>query len=219
MELVTDVAKNKIVEYLTSVISERLRSGQSVLWLVPGGSAMTVAVKVSQNLQEEDTSRLFIGLTDERFGELNHSEENWIQLKELGFSLRPGQGYRVLCGVDSSETTSRYNDKLAELLHEYDFKIGLFGVGADGHTAGIKPGSIAVESDNFVESFVGDDFERITMTAKAVKLLDEVVVFAYGSEKHDTLREILKEDVPFSAQPAQVLKKVDKSTLFSDLTL
>lgn len=217
MELVTDIAKNQSADYLVSTIASQLQQGKSVLWLVPGGSAMTVAAKVSQNLGTIDTSKLYVTLTDERYGEQGHSEENWIQLENLGFSLGLAQGYRVLTGEDVGSTTKKYNDKLVNLFDICDFKIGFFGIGADGHTAGIKPGSVAVESDNYAESFVGDDFERITMTTRAVGLLDEVVAFAYGDEKHQALERLLTEEVTLSKQPAQILKKVKKSTLFSDL--
>lgn len=218
MRLVSDSSKTQIIDYLEEVISSQLQMGKSVLWLVPGGSAMSVPSQVSKRLQSTDTSQLFVTLTDERYGQVGHQDENWLQLSDLGFVLGNGGGYRVLTGDDIQLTTEKYYLKLADLFGQYDFKIGMFGIGADGHTAGIKPGSVAVDSQNFAESFSGDDFQRITMTPKAVRLLDEVVAFAYGDDKHLTLKQILTTDLPLIDQPAQVLKTVDRSTLFSDMT-
>lgn len=217
MNLVYDPTDEVIVNYITMVLSERLRIGESVLWLVPGGSAMKVATAVLGRLEDEDTSRLCITLTDERFGRPGHDDENWSQLARMGFAVTSINAYRVLRGEDGETTARDFSEKLEELFATYEFKFGLFGVGADGHTAGIKPHSPAVASEALAVVFAGEDFERVTMTAQAVRRLDEVVVYAHGAEKHDTLRQLLSEDIDLEEQPAQVLKEVKKATIFSDL--
>ncbi|MGO3701999.1 MAG: 6-phosphogluconolactonase [Candidatus Saccharimonadales bacterium] len=217
MNLVTDPTGEKIVTYVASVLTEKLEAGESVLWLVPGGSAMASASRVLENLEDVDTSRLCITLTDERYGAPGHDDENWSQLARLGFVLNSINAYRVLRGEDAETTAADFSHKLEELFETYQYKIGLFGIGADGHTAGIKPHTIAVTSSDLAASFKGEDFERITMTAEAVRRLDEVVAYAHGDEKHQTLRGLLEETVPLTDRPAQVLKEVNKATLFSDL--
>lgn len=218
MNLVTDSTKKTIVEYLTMVLSERLRIGESVLWLVPGGSAMKVATEVLTRLEDEDTSRLCITLTDERYGRPGHEDENWSQLAQLGFAVSSINAYRVLRGEDAETTARDFSEKLRELFATYEYKIGLFGIGSDGHTAGIKPHSVAVHSTELAAYFAGDDHERVTMTPEAICQLDEVVVYAYGDDKHETLRQVIGDELPLEDQPAQVLKSVKKATLFSDLS-
>lgn len=219
MNLVTDPTGKKVVAYITKVIAGKLQAGESVLWLVPGGSAMTSASRVLEKLEDIDTSRLCITLTDERYGMPGHADENWTQLAHLGFELNSINAYRVLRGEDVETTTADFSSKLEELFETYQYKIGLFGIGADGHTAGIKPHTIAVSSSDLATNFKGEDFERITITAEAVRRLDEVVAYAYGVEKHATLQELIRENVPIEVQPAQVLKEVVHATLFSDLTI
>lgn len=217
MNLVTDPTGETIVTYLTTVLKERLQIGESVLWLVPGGSAMATASRVLEQLEDVDTSRLCITLTDERYGAPGHDDENWSQLARLGFVLNSVNAYRVLRGEDAETTAVDFSNKLEELFTTYQYKIGLFGIGADGHTAGIKPHSPAVSSSELAVCFTGEDFERVTMTVEAIRRLDEVVAYAHGEEKHDTLREILHEERSVEEQPAQALKEVEQSTLFSDL--
>ena len=218
MNLVTDPSGAQIVTYVTSVLTEKLEAGASVLWLVPGGSAMASASRVLENLEDVDTSRLCITLTDERFGAPGHEDENWSQLARLGFVLHSINAYRVLRGEDAETTAADFSAKLEELFETYDYKLGMFGVGADGHTAGIKPHTVAVTSGELAVSFKGEDFERITMTPEAVLRLDEAVVYAYGDEKHATLQQILHETIRLEDQPAQIFKELPKATLFSDLT-
>lgn len=216
MKLVTDPTDNKIVEYMTTTISDKLRSDETVLWLVPGGSAMNVAVKVLTNLEDEDTSLLCITLTDERFGRPGHDDENWVQLEKLGFNTRSINAYRVLRGEDSETTAIEFSNKLEQMYASFDYKIGLFGMGADGHTAGIKPESPAVSSGMLAASYVGDDFERVTMTPYAISQLDEVVLYAHGPDKFEQIRHLLETNQDIEDQPAQVLKQVKTATIFTD---
>ena len=90
------------------------------------------------------------------------------------------------------------------------------GIGADGHTAGIKPHTVAVTSDEYAAQFEGEDFARVTMTPIAIAELDEVVAYAHGADKYPVLRQLLHEEVALLDQPAQALKTVPRSTLFSD---
>lgn len=216
MKLVTEQDDLPIVEYLTSTLVAHLTADESVLWLVPGGSAMKVATKVLANLEDTDTSRLCITLTDERYGRPNHPDENWVQLEQLGFNVSTINAYRVLRGEDAEATAQDFADKLGRLFATYDYKIGLFGIGADGHTAGIKPHTVAVTSEELAAQFVGSDFARVTMTPRAIAELDEVVAYAHGADKYPVLAQLLHEDVALLDQPAQALKTVPRSTLFSD---
>lgn len=216
MELVTDPHDTHIVQYLTSVISTKLNEGETVLWLVPGGSAMKVAVSVLAKLEEEDTSNLCITLTDERYGRPDHPDENWVQLSMLGFDVRTINAYRILRGEDIETTAIDFSEKLERLFSTFSYKIGLFGMGTDGHTAGIKPGSVATTSEALADQFEGDDFSRVTLTANAISYLNEVVLYVHGAEKFEQMKILLNSDTDIVAQPAQALKQAGKLTIFSD---
>lgn len=219
INLIEDFDGNVAAEDITKSIEEKLEEGRSVLFLIPGGSSMKVAVRVIENLHRVDTSKLFITLTDERYGRPGHPDENWSQLTNLGMTLGAIDYYRVLRGESPEDTASEFGARLEQLLDEYDYKIGLFGVGVDGHTAGIKPGSVAVESERYAEYFRGDDFERITMTPKAIAKLNEVNIFAQGEEKRDVLWQVANEDVDIKSQPAQALKTAKKLNIYTDLEI
>ena len=89
-------------------------------------------------------------------------------------------------------------------------------MGTDGHTAGLKPDTSAVDATGWASAFTGNDFERITMTFDAIKQLDEVVLQAMGADKTAILDSLLHEDLSIKTQPAQVLKSVAQSTIFTD---
>lgn len=212
---VTDI--EPVAAYLTEVISTHLDAGERVLWLVSGGSGVQVGIRAAQLLAGHDLSKLSVTLTDERYGPVGHPDENWQQLLMGGFVLPGADLYRPLIGQDRDATTQAFGKWLDEQFMRADYRIGLFGIGTDGHTAGIKPDSPAQVATTTAAEFTGEDFERITMTFPVIERLNEVVLQAFGGEKSTVLGQLLHENLPLDQQPAQVLKRVAQCTLFTDV--
>ncbi len=203
-----------VITYLTDLLISKLADG-SVLWLVPGGSAIMVAVAVAQNLAAADLSRLTVTLTDERYGPVGHADSNWQQLTAAGFKLSGAQVVPILHGHDIDQTTTEFAQHLQEYSQGATYCVGLLGIGSDGHTAGILPDSPATTSANLASSYQGSDFKRITITPPALAALNEVVVYARGEAKKQALLN-LQTDLPVAQQPAHALKQVAKLTIFND---
>lgn len=203
-----------IVEYITRLLTEKLSSDQTILWLISGGSAIEVEAEISGKLQEVDTSNLVVALMDERYGDVGHKDENWQKLLNAGFSLPQASTYRTIIGAGRQETARQFDTFLQDSLRAADYTIGLFGIGTDGHTAGIKPNSPGINDSELVVEYVGDDFERVTITTEAIKKLDEAVLYVRGHEKDAQIEKLLHEDIDVYEQPAQILKAVPKSSLF-----
>jgi 6-phosphogluconolactonase/glucosamine-6-phosphate isomerase/deaminase len=201
--------------YLADTIGEKLRNGQRVLWLVPGGSAIAVAAEASRHLQGSPLENLTVTLTDERYGDVGHTDSNWPQLLAAGFELPGAQLLPVLHGKDMAATVQQFAATLKEALANADYRIGLFGIGNDGHAAGILPHSSAVDEIRFAHGYDGGTFKRITMTRPAITQLDEAVIYAIGKDKWPVL-DRLETDVAIDDQPAQIVKQVPKVTIFND---
>jgi 6-phosphogluconolactonase/glucosamine-6-phosphate isomerase/deaminase len=186
------------------------------LWVVSGGSNINVAVDVSKNLKNNDLMNLTVILSDERFGQVGHGDSNWAQLLRAGFKLPSSNTIEVLGGLSRPKTIEAYKLNLQNAIQRSDYAIGLFGIGVDGHTAGILPGSIAARRDCFCAAYDAAPYFRITMGPAAILMLNEVVVYAMGRSKTKALK-ILETEIPIAIQPAQILKKVSKLTIFSDI--
>jgi 6-phosphogluconolactonase/glucosamine-6-phosphate isomerase/deaminase len=204
-----------VTKYLAETISSHLAAGETVLWILSGGSGGKVCIEVSKRLTGPLT-KLVTTLSDERYVAVGDQDENWQQLIDGGFSVPGALTYRPLQGKDRAETAADLGVWMQQQFPLADFKIGIFGMGTDGHTAGIKPGTSAVEALGWATDFSGTDFERITMTFDAIKQLDEVVIQAMGADKTAVLDAFINQDIPIALQPVQVLKLIDKSTLFTD---
>lgn len=220
MKYVPISSSEPVVQYITETLAKRLDSGSKIVWLLPGGSAVRLAVEISRNLAQRgtDLTNLMVTLTDERYGAPGHVDENWSQLETAGFSLPGAITYRVLqSGLTRGETTVKFGEKLQEFMDTADYRLGFFGIGSDGHTAGIKPGAFDMNQQAYVASFVGEDFERVTIIPYGIARLDEAVAYAMGSAKAETISRLVNDDVPLAEQPAQALKRVPEFTLFTDV--
>ena len=207
---------DEVANLVASSVLRNLQQGKPVLLFVTGGSSILVGVRVAELLQGKDLENLTVTLTDERYGEFGHSDSNWQQLIGKGFSLPSAKLVPVLAGENEAMTVEKFNTILEEELAKDSYKLGLFGIGLDGHTAGILPESPALNSTDFACYYASEKFKRITITEKVIERLDEGVVVTKGEEKLKVL-EIMASEIDKNIQPAQMLKKIPLLTIFNDV--
>ena len=205
---------------LTSKLKGSLNLGPT-LWLVPGGSNIPLVVSVMASLSVELTDNLIVGLTDERFGPYGHPDSNWVQLKNAGFDPKRARILEILKegeGSDLSSVIARYNSELDTVLDEVTATIGLFGMGTDGHIAGILPNSPAVNEASYstVIGYSGTPYSRITISFSAIRRLNSAFLIAMGETKRSQLERLINQDAPLEEQPAQIIKQVSEAYLYND---
>lgn len=204
------------IAWLAEHLRTKLDAG-SVLWLLSGGSAIDIAVAVAAQLATHpDRNRLTVSLVDERFGEPGHADSNWQQLLERGFSIPGATLVPILQGEDLTTTAETFAATFARLRHETDHTIGLFGMGTDGHTAGILPYSSAVEATGLIYAYDWPPYQRITLTTQAIRELHEGVLYAAGSDKWPQLQRLFELTLPIPEQPVQILKSLPNFTVLTD---
>ncbi len=186
----------------------------SVLLLVSGGSNIDVAVTVRNSIKL--TNHVTVGLIDERYGPPGHADSNWTQLLDAGFDTRHVHLLPVM--IDDrpiADAALNYRERLEDAMSKHDTVIGIFGIGADGHTAGILPNSPALESHEIVTYFNGPDFQRITITPAVMPLFNAAYLVSYSASKHEQIKRLHDTLTP-AEQPAQVLKQIPNVVVFTD---
>ncbi len=204
------------IDFTAKRLTKLLQSGKKVLWLLSGGSGGLVCAEVSKRLRAVDKSNLYVTLTDERYGEVNHKDENMRILYDHGFSLPGATVYRPLSGESLSDTVSSFGNWLKGVDQKVDYVFAVLGIGEDGHTAGIKPHSPAVESSRLVEGYQGDDFKRITITPRYLRGVNEAVVQAFGESKHIVIQHLLFDNGKIEDFPMYLIRDIAKVNVFSD---
>jgi 6-phosphogluconolactonase/glucosamine-6-phosphate isomerase/deaminase len=201
--------------HLATAITKHLNNGERVLWLLSGGSGAAIAVATSQRLVGVDLRNLSITMTDERYGPVDHADENWQQIINAGFVVPGATLYRPLIGQSVADTVRCWDTWLTATLADADFSIGVFGIGSDGHTAGIKPHSSATTASGTIAAFSGDDFERLTITFPVIQRLDEIVIQASGDDKAVIINKLVTGHSALGDMPAQILTTAPASTLYT----
>jgi 6-phosphogluconolactonase len=158
--------------------------------------------------QKVPWSQLEIYFADERAVPIGDPESNYRLVKETLLRLHPevlGQVYRMPADApDRDQAAKRYARRLPDPLD----LLGL-GMGPDGHTASLFPGSAAL--DEKVERVVAvrapkPPAERMTITPAVIERARAIVVIVSGSEKAPMLARALTGDPDPKSVPAQLLR-------------
>lgn len=206
------------IQSLTTRLTDCLNSNNNkkVLWIVSGGSNINITVEVIKNIKDELTSNLIIILGDERYGPLNHRSSNAKQLYDAGFKSKQANFIPVLYdNLNLDETIKRYEMNLRESFLQADTVIGQFGIGQDGHLAGILPHSSATSSNKLIASYQTNDYRRLTIASQAFKKIKVAYTFALGSDKEKTIDQLHDLLLPFNDQPAQILKALPEAYIYN----
>ncbi len=164
---------------------------------------------------------------DERFGKPYHNNSNEKLLKKAGVKKFCDKNhvpfYKYLCGKDFLKTGEIYEKKMQDLFEKFPNRVGLMGVGANLHTAGIFPYSQATKVRDFVVAEEVDDKfkKRLTLTISALSDFTNFVVLMFGEEKKEAL-EIMIEAAENDMQryPAILYRKFPvKTYVISDIEI
>lgn len=215
MEIVK-IEPSEAAGILARALKEALEQHDIVTWFLPGGSNIKTSIEAMDLLPDELTERLYLSQTDERFGPLGHKDSNWQQLEDLGFKVKKAKTAMFLQDQTSSlgDVTANAGDIIQNLILK-SYTIGQFGIGPDGHIAGIKPGSPASVATGLTSGYPWEDFTRVTMTFAAIRQLNQVLAFAFGEPKAHTLSALRDESHQLINQPAAILKSA-RATLYND---
>ncbi len=216
-------------------VIDRLRKHRPVLLLVSGGSTAGIAIAAIRRVCDLSAARgsdprdlLSVSLIDERFGPVGHKHSNWQQLLDGGLPVESIRAMPLLLeSRDDDEAfhsaVRRFDDFLSDAARRQArgelLITGLLGIGADGHTAGILPGSPACfefgADAPLAMGYRSDMHTRITITPAFFQYFDRAIAYAAGAEKRKALAGLLQAR-PVCEHPAQLLKRAHESLVFCD---
>jgi 6-phosphogluconolactonase len=151
-------------------------------------------------------------------------DERWVPLTDEQSNARmafdallnkvpvPKEQIFPMWGESEPDAFARHYE---ELLHkqlgpgEPAFDLVLLGMGEDGHTASLFPGTdVLHEKERLVEAYYlpGQDMYRITLTAPLINRARQVVFLAFGEKKAKALAEVLKGEPDPEMYPAQLIQ-------------
>ena len=159
---------------------------------------------------------LFFG--DERCVPPEHAESNYRMAFETMISHLPipTQNVRRMVGEGVAETNARlYEDALRSFFKGASwprFDLILLGMGDDGHTASLFPGTRALAerrawvAANWVEKLQA---YRVTLTAPAINHAAHIIFIVTGANKAERVAEVLRGARDVERLPSQLIRPVD----------
>jgi 6-phosphogluconolactonase len=136
-------------------------------------------------------------LSDERFIPVDSPDSNEGMVRRALTDHEPVAALYSMtrAGRDIEEAALNYEAVIRSLPSGID--VVHLGVGPDGHTASLFPGSPALEERERLVVATGDDLHphpRLTFTFAAIAMADLAVVTIEGEEKRDAWRRIQAAD-------------------------
>lgn len=192
-------AANVIVELARETIHSR---GLFRLGLCGGNTPKPVFAKLAESA-EIDWSKVLITFGDERCVPPEDSQSNFRMAKEslLAPAKIPEENiFRIRGELPPEEAASEYEEQLQKLAarfgeERYTHDLLLLGLGDDGHTASLFPGTQALnEGDrNVVANFVPKfNTSRITFTYPLINEARQVCFLVSDSGKAGVIQEVLE---------------------------
>lgn len=221
VELLADEAHlaDAAAERFVGIVESTLRYRQVADIALAGGStprAMNalLAAAPRKSSVEWDRVRFFFG--DERTVSPADPESNYRMTKETLFDplgIPEDHIFRMHGEADPAAAAAAYADVLVrELGSRPRFDLLFLGMGPDGHTASIFPGTLAGIDDtklvvaNRVEKF---STWRITLTPHVINDSAHVVITTGGSSKADALAAVLEGPQNHDLYPVQLVAPTD----------
>lgn len=157
-------------------------------------------------------SRLQIFWSDERCVPADHPDSNYRMAREALLSkvpVSPENIFRVPTELTPPEAAKSYEETIVKLLGPSPAFDWIFlGMGPDGHTASLFPGTPVVsESVRFVQSVhvESKNSDRVTFTVPLINRSKRVVFVVSGADKAATTKSVL-ENAATPTHPASLIR-------------
>ncbi len=125
--------------------------------------------------------------------------------------IPPGQIHPLNCADDPAAAARQYEAKLREFFAGQPPRLDLvlLGLGPDGHTASLFPGTPVLEEQErwAAAVYVAEgDLYRVTLTAPLINQAARVAFLVAGGAKAEVLREVLHGPRDPARLPAQLIR-------------
>lgn len=202
----SEAARQAFIEIANEAIQNR---GRFLAALSGGNTPMKLYEKLAT--EKLDWSRMHFFWGDERCVPVEDAGNSYGQAKKVWFDkIGATNIHRIHADLDPAQAAKEYAVTLKEFseapLDWPRFDLVLLGMGDDGHTASLFPGSpVEVTSPTLavVANYQGRPANRVTLTQNVINDARNIFFLAAGASKAVTLKKVLSDvylPVEFPAQ-------------------
>jgi 6-phosphogluconolactonase len=170
--------------------------------------------------------RLVLFLGDERYVPQDDPDSNFRMAREAlldHVTVPDGKVFPVPTHLDPAEAAAQYETRLRETFSIGEdsipeFDLVLLGIGGDGHTASLFPGTRALEIYDrlVVENHVPQQKAmRITFTIPLLQSARSTILLATGEDKADAVFRAVEGEPDLQETPSQLLRESSGTVTFA----
>ncbi len=200
--LQTSSFAHEAAAFIISVISQDIKNkGKCVLGLSGGTTPIPVYKEMAKNGKSIDWKKVIFTFSDERCVPPDHEESNYKKAKESLFDHIdiPSENVHRLEGELSPKLAARSYEEKIPHIHD----LLLLGIGSDGHTASLFPGTEGLLDNerlviaNFIPKL---NSMRLTFTFKLINSSRKICFLVNDIQKKSVVDEILKGNSNYPAE-------------------
>ncbi len=206
-------AASAAAEFTIDRLAQALGEREKATLAVSGGSTPRL---MFEHLADRrfDWRRVHIFWVDERSVPPDHADSNYRMVRESLLEptgIEAGQVHRIEGELRPEEAAGRYGAAIGEFFQLEEgglprFDVVHLGMGADGHTASLFPGSPLIHERAGIAAAAyaaSRDSHRVTLLPRPILAARNVFFLVAGADKAATLRRVLEGPMNPTDLPAQ----------------
>ncbi len=225
IEIVPDLAalSQRAAEQFSRLAEYAIRKRGRFVVALSGGSTprpMNALLAERPLADGIDWAKVFVFWGDDRCVPPDHTESNYRTARETllsHVSIPDGNIHRVQGEYSPEQAARKYEDELRDFfgVQPPRFDLILLGLGDDGHTASLFPGTPGVRENRRWAVAVKHDtpplplVDRVTLTPPVLNAAANVTFLVSGAAKAERLYQVLHEPYNPDRLPAQVVRPKD----------
>ena len=223
------IARRAAEEFLKAATESVAKQGAFTVALAGGSTPRALYSLLVTDPSFRDKlpwERMSFFFGDERHVPPDNDQSNFRMANESLFSkapVQPGQIFRIRAEyTDAEKAALEYEQALRAYFKmkegEYPrFDLVLLGMGDEGHTLSLFPGTTALHASNriVVRNWVGKLYtDRITLTAPAANQANHVIFMVTRADKASALKAVLEGPYEPDQLPAQLIRPASGKLLW-----
>ena len=170
-----------------------------------GGSTPKALFSLLSNppyVSQIDWQKIILFWSDERSVAPDHIDSNYKMAMDAGFGSLgiPSSHIHRMVGEKNIEKEAKsYEELIQKVVPHQQFDYLMLGMGEDGHTASLFPGTKGLTETNrlvIANHVPQKNTYRMTLTYRCINAAKQIVLYVLGSNKSSLIREIYTHQEP-----------------------
>jgi len=194
----------RAAEHIAEALKRAISAQSAASLALAGGTTPRAAYEALAKIPGIDWSKVSVYFGDERAVPPTHPDSNFAMAQAALFDRVPlpaANIHRIVAENPDQDAAAR----AYEALLPASISVMVLGIGEDGHTASLFPGSPALdERTRRVLPVIGPKPppQRLSITPPVIEAAGQCIVIANGAGKAEPVRRALKEPLDIRATPS-----------------